>query len=51
MKNVYDDPSYAELRAALEQELRRQRVHYEVTGAADRAYDELLEARRSRRKR
>jgi arylsulfatase A-like enzyme len=45
LRNVYDDPAYASVVAELKTELERLRKKYGVTGAADRAYDELLESR------
>ena len=51
MKNVYADRAYRGDVTALKTELGRLREMYGVTGAADNAYDRLLEERRQRRRR
>ncbi|MCK4872928.1 MAG: sulfatase [Phycisphaerales bacterium] len=46
MRSVYADPAYADVVAKLKTELVRLRRRYQVTDAADREYDQLIESRR-----
>ncbi|MHC5010882.1 MAG: sulfatase family protein [Planctomycetota bacterium] len=46
LQSVYGDPDYAQVVQELKAELDRLRERYGVTGAADEAYDRLLESRR-----
>ena len=51
LKNVYADPAYARrTRRADAASSSDYAAHYGVTGAADRAFDELLERRRKKRR-
>ena len=48
LTSVYDDPAYAEVRAALTVRLDQLRRAYAVTDEADEAYDAVIEARNNR---
>jgi arylsulfatase A-like enzyme len=48
MQNVYANASYSGVVTELKTELERLRKQYDVTDAADREYDQLLQARKKR---